>query len=308
MKIISDTAEFYLDCETAAAIGKFDGVHLGHRKILDEICRRKKDGLQICVFTFDPAPAVFFGGNDGKELTTREEKRKLFEQLGVDVLIEFPMNAITAATDPVYFAEKILAEQMRVRFLAAGPDLSFGDKGTGNVALLQKLASSLNFEIKIVDKVRVEGQIVSSTLVRQEVEKGNLLIANRYMGMPYMISGEVVRGNRIGRTLGFPTLNVIPKKSKLLPPNGVYYSEVLMDGKRYRAISNVGNKPTIGNNLGYSVETYLYDFSGDAYGKKIQIFLYEFKRSERQFNGLKELQCQLDEDIKAGSVYQKAEL
>lgn len=305
LKIIRDTADFFLEEETAAAIGKFDGIHLGHRKIIEEICKKKRDGLQTCIFTFDPAPAVYFGGCDGKELTTREEKRELFEQLGIDILIEFPMNAQTAATNPVTFAREILCRQMKVRFLAAGPDLSFGDKGAGNIALLQQLAPSLHFELKTVEKVRLHDEIVSSTLVRKEVEQGNLERARSFLGMPYMIAGKVVKGNQIGRTLGFPTLNVIPAERKLLPPNGVYYSEVLLDGVSYRAISNVGTRPTIGDNLGYSVETYLYDFSQDAYGKEIRVYLYEFKRSERQFDGLEELKRQLDEDIRAGSVYQK---
>lgn len=303
MKIISNTVDFYLEENTAACIGKFDGVHLGHRRLLEEILRRKQDGLKACVFTFDPPPAVFFGVSDGKELTTREEKRALFEQMGVDILIEFPMNAETARTPAETFAEEILARRMRVKFLAAGNDLSFGDKGAGNVALLQKLAPKLDFEIEIIDKVRQDMQIVSSTLVREKVEVGNMNRVHRLLGMPYMVSGEVVQGNRIGRTLGFPTLNVVPGATKLLPPNGVYFSETVLDGKRYRSISNVGKKPTIGENYGLNVETYLYDYDGDAYGKKVDVYLYEFRRPEMQFEGLEALKSMLQQDILVGSTY-----
>lgn len=305
LEIIRDRARFYLTDDTAAAIGKFDGIHLGHRKILQDIMEKKQQGLKTCVFTFDPSPSVFFGGGDGKELTTREEKREIFQRMGVDILIEFPLNAETAATDPVYFAREILSRQMRVRYLAAGADLSFGDKGSGNMELLQKLSPELGFETRIVEKVKLEGETVSSTLIRGQIERGELHRASLFLGMPYMLSGVVVRGNQIGRTLGFPTLNLIPQDTKLLPPKGVYYSEVLLEGRKYRAISNVGNKPTIGKNLGSSLETYLYDFTGDAYGKEIRVFLHAFRRSERRFEGLEELRRQLEEDISAGAQYQR---
>ena len=132
MEIIAGTTDFYLEKDTAVAIGKFDGVHLGHRRLLEEILNKKKNGLAACVFTFDPTPAVLFGLSDGKELTTREEKRRLFEHLGIDILIEFPLTKETAATEPERFVTEILAKQMNTRFVAAGEDLSFGKNGAGN--------------------------------------------------------------------------------------------------------------------------------------------------------------------------------
>lgn len=136
MEIIAGTTDFYLEKDTAVAIGKFDGVHLGHRRLLEEILNKKKNGLAACVFTFDPTPAVLFGLSDGKELTTREEKRRLFEHLGIDILIEFPLTKETAATEPERFVTEILAKQMNTRFVAAGEDLSFGKNGAGNAELL----------------------------------------------------------------------------------------------------------------------------------------------------------------------------
>ena len=135
MEIIAGTTDFYLEKDTAVAIGKFDGVHLGHRRLLEEILNKKKNGLAACVFTFDPTPAVLFGLSDGKELTTREEKRRLFEHLGIDILIEFPLTKETAATEPERFVTEILAKQMNTRFVAAGEDLSFGKNGAGNAEL-----------------------------------------------------------------------------------------------------------------------------------------------------------------------------
>ena len=282
--------------ETAVAIGKFDGIHIGHRRLLEEIlCRR--GALAACVFTFDPAPARLFGCPDAKELSTREEKRLLFGRMGVDILVEFPMNRETAALDAEIFAREVLAGQMQARFLAAGTDLSFGAKGAGNAALLRRLGPELGFEVKTIDKICMDGEEVSSTLVRREVEAGD-----RLLGMPYLIAGEVVRGKQIGRTLGFPTVNVLPGKDKLLPPNGVYFSQVRCGDKLYRAISNVGYKPTVTDARVMGVESYLYDFAGDLYGKHIEIYLHGFKRPERRFESVEALGRQLQKDIAAGAA------
>ncbi|MFR7401273.1 MAG: bifunctional riboflavin kinase/FMN adenylyltransferase, partial [Waltera sp.] len=155
MEIIAGTTDFYLEKDTAVAIGKFDGVHLGHRRLLEEILGRKKYGLAACVFTFDPTPAVLFGLSDGKELTTREEKRRLFERLGIDTLIEFPLTKETAATEPECFATEILAKQMKTRFVAAGEDLSFGKNGAGNAELLERMAPHLGFCDQTIEKIEV---------------------------------------------------------------------------------------------------------------------------------------------------------
>lgn len=283
--------------ETAVAIGKFDGVHLGHRKLLQEIIEQKQKGLEACVFTFDPTPAVLFGHSDGKELTTREEKRTLFERMGVDILIEFPLTMETAAIAPESFVEDILVKQMQVRFVAAGADLSFGCRGAGNASLLNTLSKKYGFEVQIIDKIMRRDIEVSSTYIRSLVEQGKMEVVEAFQGTPYTIMGTVVHGNRIGRTLGFPTVNLLPPDNKLLPPNGVYRSEVLFRGKRYRAISNVGCKPTVTNEKVMGVETYLYDFQEDIYGKEIEVYLYEFKRPEQRFASLEELKMQLQKDI-----------
>ena len=174
MEIIAGTTDFYLEKDTAVAIGKFDGVHLGHRRLLEEILNRKKNGLAACVFTFDPTPAVLFGLSDGKELTTREEKRRLFERLGIDILIEFPLTKETAATEPERFVTEILAKQMNTRFVAAGEDLSFGRNGAGNAELLEKMAPQLGFCVQTIEKIEVDGIEVSSTYIRKLVEEGRM--------------------------------------------------------------------------------------------------------------------------------------
>ena len=303
MEIITGTTQFCIEKETAVAIGKFDGVHIGHKRLLEEILEQKKNGLAACVFTFDPPPAVLFGSSDGKELTTREEKRYLFRRMGVDILIEFPLNMETAAISPETFAREILARQMNAKYIAAGTDLSFGDKGAGNAQLLRTLGPELGFEVKTIDKVCIEGKEVNSTYIREMLKMGEMQQVQQFLGTPYTIKGTVMHGNRIGRTIGFPTVNLHPDESKLLPPNGVYYSRVLFGDKSYRAISNVGYKPTVTKERVLGVESFLYDFDEEIYDEVIEVSLYEYKRPEQRFGSLDELKMQLQQDIKEGQDY-----
>ena len=303
MEIITNTVDFYLEKETAVAIGKFDGVHIGHRRLLEEIQECKKKGLASCVFTFEPAPAIFFGFSDGRLLTTKEEKRLLFERMGVDILVEFPLNKKTAAMSPAAFATEVLARQMNTRFLVAGTDLSFGAGGAGNAELLRKLGPELGFQVKTIEKVCMEGRKVSSTLVRTKVEEGEMQEAEQLLGMPYLVKGTVIKGNQIGRTIGFPTVNIQPEKDKLLPPNGVYFSQVRVGNRSYRAISNVGCMPTVSDTRVMGVESYLYQFEEDIYGAEIEVYLQKFRRPERKFDGIEALEAQLREDIAAGAVW-----
>lgn len=303
MEIIADTTKFVLTGETAAAIGKFDGMHIGHMKLLESILEQKKKGLSACVFTFDPAPAVLFGHTDGKELTTREEKRILLKRMGVDILIEFPLNKTTAATLPGDFVKDILAKRMKVRYLAAGSDVSFGAGGAGNALLLNKMAPESGFSVNIIDKVLYRGEPVSSTCVRSSVEAGNMEEAKSLLGMPYTIMGKVKHGNRIGRTLGMPTVNLQPGQNKLMPPRGVYYSTVRYQDNYYRAISNVGCKPTVTDEEVVGVESFLYDFNQEIYGEDIEVGLYAFRRPEQKFAALDGLKAQLDKDIQAGASW-----
>lgn len=306
MEIITGTTDFYIREETAAAIGKFDGVHIGHRRLLQEILDEKQNGKKACVFTFDPPPTAFFGKTNEKALTTKEEKRNIFSFMGVDILIEYPLNARTAATPPQAFVTEILCNRMNAGFVAAGVDLSFGAGGAGNAALLESMAPECGIKVRIIDKVTRNGREISSTLVREAVEQGNMVLAEELLGMPYIVEGMVLHGNRIGRTLGMPTVNLIPSEDKLLPPCGVYYSGVQMEGKFYKGISNVGYKPTIRENeKALGVETYLYDYTGDAYGKEIAVSLYEFKRPEQKFADLTALKSQVQADITAGASYRR---
>lgn len=303
MRLIQGTTEFVLDEPCAAAIGKFDGIHRGHQKLLEQILRQKEKGLLAAVFTFDPPPAVFFGRGESKGLTTREEKRKIFERLGIDVLIEFPLTKETAAMPPEQFIEEILVKKMRAAYVAAGTDVSFGDKGRGNRDMLLAYGNTHGFAVEIIDKIceeTEEGVEISSSLIREELEKGNMKRVAELIGFPYSVTGTVVHGKKLGRVLGMPTVNLLPPPDKLLPPNGVYFSNVSYGGKHYRSISNIGCKPTVSEEKVMGVETYLYDFSEDIYGKEITVNLLDFKRPEMRFASVEQLKEQMQKDIEEG--------
>lgn len=307
MHIIANTTEFQLDRPGAVAIGKFDGIHLGHQKLIQKIIEQKAKGYLATVFTFDTSAAAFFGGEE-KELTTRAEKRIVFEKMGVDVLIEFPLNRETAATEPVEFVQRYLVSQMQAAYICAGSDLSFGRRGAGNYELLQQYADGYGYQVELIDKVRIDGEEVSSTRVREAVRTGQMEAAARMLGTPYSVSGSVEHGRRLGRTIGMPTANLLPEQDKLLPPNGVYYSKVLMGDRIYRSITNIGCKPTVSENHIMGVETYLYDFTGDIYGKDITVQLLAFRRPEMKFDGVDSLKEQMQKDIAAGQIFSDKDL
>ena len=187
----------------------------------------------------------------------------------------------TADTDPAAFAENVLARQLSVRFIAAGPDLSFGAGGRGSFELLESMAGSLAFETQRVDKVQWDGAPISSTRIRGLVEEARMEEAAEMMGRAYLIRGRVEHGRQLGRTIGIPTANLIPPAEKILPPNGVYYSIVTLDGVTYDAMTNIGVKPTVSDEAKVTAETYLYGFDGDLYGQEASVSLLSFRRPER---------------------------
>lgn len=305
MQIIRDTTEFVSPGETAVSIGKFDGVHLGHRRLLEELLDQKEKGLLAAVFTFDPYPEVFFGFGSKQILTTREEKEQIFEKMGIDLLVEFPFNAKSAATPSREFVSNFLCKQMRARFIAAGPDLSFGDHGSGNFALLEEMAPEYGFKAKKIEKIIMDDNVVSSTLIRRLIDTGEVTTAARYLGEPYMVRGRIVHGKALGRRIGIPTLNQTPPEDKLLPPFGVYYSDVLIGDKKYCGMTNIGVKPTVSDEKRVTVETYLYDFKDDIYGETATVQLLTHRRPEMKFSSVEELKHTMEQDIQAGREYHK---
>ncbi len=305
MQIIQGTTEFHISQVSAVAIGKFDGIHLGHRRLLEQLIDHKSEDVSAVVFTFDPSPADFFSGRKLPELSTREEKRAYFERLGVDILIEYPLTKESAGIDPVEFIRKVLCEQLQTRYIIAGEDVSFGAGGRGNAQLLKEHSKEYGYQVELIEKVCVDGQTISSTLIRSKVSAGEMGDVREMLGEAYPVTGIICHGRQLGRTIGMPTVNLLPEGSKLLPPNGVYYSEVELEDRIYEGISNIGYKPTVTQEHVLGVETYLYDFAQDVYGKMITVRLLDFKRPEMKFAGVDELKSQMASDIAEGRYYHK---
>lgn len=297
MQIITRLDELNIQDKTAIAIGKFDGIHLGHKKLLKYILDQKQDGLKATVFTFEPSPEEFFVGHPVKQLFTRNEKRRAFENMGIDILVEFPLNEKTAATPPEDFVKTILVEDLKADYIAAGTDVSFGDKGRGDQYLLRNMSKELGFELCLIDKVMLDGEEVSSTRVRNQIADGEIPMAKRLLGSDYSIMGCVEHGKHLGHTIGIPTVNILPPAGKLLPPFGVYSSRVIIDGNEYKGMTNIGRKPTVSSDNQIGVETYIYDFDQDVYGKTIEVRLLEFKRPEMKFDSVEQLKAQMEKDI-----------
>lgn len=309
MIIINNSTKFHIDSKTAVAIGKFDGIHLGHveliNHILDYARLNKERGIKTAVFTFDMSAASFFTGKEIKEVTTMSEKRVIFEQLGIDYLVEFPLNDITAKTTPEDFVKNILVDMMNMEYIAAGNDISFGYKGQGNAELVRLMSQKCNFKVDIIEKISYEGREISSTYLREEIMKGDMEKVEKLLGHPYSFAGTVESGFKLGRKLGFPTMNLYPDEEKILPPFGVYFSNVKYNGTNYPGITNIGIRPTVASkdDKHISVETYVFDFDKDMYGKTIETELLAFRRSEMKFKDPVELKNQVDLDICAGKNY-----
>ncbi len=305
MIIIKDTINFKLTGKTAVSIGKFDGIHKGHGKIIERLREFKKEGLKTAVFSFDIPPNAYFSGKEQKVLLTGVEKRRVFEDLSIDYLIEFPFNEKTASIDPKAFVEDILIDSMKARVIVCGPDLSFGSEGKGDIELLKSYEREGAVSICIVDKEMYGGEAISSSRIREEIVSGNIERANEMLLAPYMFFGEVVHGRRLGRTMGMPTVNLLPAPDKLMPDSGVYYSGTRYAGKDYRSITNIGVKPTVVMHNGkekpvMGVETYIYDFDREIYGDELFVSLYHFVRPERKFDSVDALKEEMHKDIEQG--------
>ncbi|MBR3684437.1 MAG: bifunctional riboflavin kinase/FAD synthetase [Lachnospiraceae bacterium] len=303
MIILANTTDIHINGPSAVAIGKFDGVHKGHQMLLEQVIKYKEKGYQAVAFTFDPSPAVFFSGGKEKVLLTREEKREWLESMGIDVLIEYPMNRNTADILPEIFIKEVLVERLHTKVLVAGEDISYGKKGAGDLSLLQSLSKEFGYEVNVIEKMRYDEKIISSTLIRDSVLEGDMEYVGRLLGTPYSLRGVVSHGSNKGTGFHMPTANLIPSEDKLLPPFGVYFSKVRVDGCEYAAITNIGMKPTVSDKPVVGVETFLYNYSGDLYGKKIEVYMLQFLRPEQKFETVELLIRQLEQDKRKGQEY-----
>lgn len=307
MICFKDTREFKIAEPTVVTIGKFDGRHKGHQKLLRLMLEIKEEyGYQTAIFSFDMAPVALIQGKPQTVITTNQERRNNMEKMGIDYLVEYPFTKEVAHLSPEKFVEHILVGQMHAKVIVVGTDCGFGYQRAGNAKLLEDISSKYGYRLVVVEKEQEDNRDISSTYVREELNRGNIEKANELLGEPYAIHGTVVHGNHIGGSvLGFPTVNIIPPPEKLLPPFGVYVSRVWIDGVSYGGITNIGRKPTVGKPSPVGVETFIFDLNQDLYGKNIEVQLLTFERPEKKFDSLEELKQQLEQDKEYGLNYLK---
>ena len=306
MKIFESLDDIKQIDETVVALGNFDGVHMGHQQIITRTVRSAKAvGLGSAVFTFSNHPSTVLGrGEPVKNILYAEEKNRIIEEMGVDYLINIPFTKEILTMAPERFIKEILVDRLRIREAYCGFNYSFGYKASGTPEVLMHEGLKHGFGLHVQEPYKIDDIVVSSTYIRQLISEGRMQEATRFLGRMYDIGGEVIMGNKLGRTIGFPTMNLVIDETMITPPNGVYITFCTFDGKRYPAVTNVGNKPTIGE-YAKNIETHVFNYDGDAYGKHIDVEFVKWTRPEQKFDGIEALQNQIQSDCITAKAYHR---
>ncbi|MCR4781936.1 MAG: bifunctional riboflavin kinase/FAD synthetase [Lachnospiraceae bacterium] len=293
MKIINDFFENKIEEPTAITIGKFDGFHLGHEKLISLL---KKTSLEKMVLTFDVSPRITLdSAEDKRNLLSFEERMSILENEDIDYCLICKFDDRFIKTEAEDFI-RILKERYHMEYLCVGSDFRFGYKGLGDIYVLKELSLKYNFKLEVIEKIKDKNIEISSSLIRSEIIDGNVKMANELLGYPYFVRGKISHGKKIGSKIGIPTINLLPPSDKLLAKNGVYLTEVDILDKTYFGITNIGIRPTIEDDGHVSVETNLLNFNGDLYGEEATVRFLEFVRPEKTFNSLEELKRQIESD------------
>ena len=279
---------------TSVALGLFDGVHLGHRAVLKTAAAQKMNGLTPCAFTFPPESTA---GKTAEYIYSDKEKQMLLTSSCDIAKIFSPQFSEICMMDGDTFARSILRKELNAAYVACGKDFRFGKDAAWGIDELAGFGRKYGFTVQAVDDVCCGNERVSSTAVRKLLQKGELRRANLFLGEPYMIMKEISSGAQLGRTIGFPTANQLFSKGQLVPAYGVYASRTLYEGKWYPSMTNIGIKPTVSYGGAPLAETYISGFSGDLYGKTVQVVLLDFIRPEKRFSDLDELKQQIRRDV-----------
>lgn len=287
--------------DTVVTLGKFDGLHLGHKELIDDVL--KSIGLTKVLFTFNVNPISILSGKDFKVIYTDEERKNLLKDSGLDYMVDYPFTRETINTSADEFIEKIIHGKLGAKKLVVGTDFRFGKNRLGDVELLKRKSKNYHYELKVIEKKKMYGEIISSTRIRALIKRGDIKTANELLGRAFSFSGEIIHGNHLGHTVGMPTINIKPDESKLLPPFGVYASDTELDGVTYRGITNIGVKPTISDNNTVGVETWLFGLNKDVYGHVAKVKLLDFIRPEMKFASLEEVKMQVNIDAKRAKEF-----
>ena len=307
MKIFNSLDEIKDIRPCAVALGNFDGVHKGHQQLISKAVKAAgKHGIAAAVFTFSNHPrGMVEGGKEVRNIMYQEEKIALIEKLGVDYLFNIEFTRQIQTMEPAAFIEELLAGRLKAAEIFCGFNYRFGYKAAGNIRFLREEGKKLGFKVNVIEPVIIDGEVVSSTLIRGLIRSGDVDECCKFLGRNYDIGGEVVVGNRLGRKIGFPTSNIMIDENMVTPPNGVYITYCIYNGVKYPSVTNVGVKPTVGV-YKKNMETHIFNFDKELYGKMIRVEFLQKTRDEQKFESVEALSRQITDDcITARSFHRR---
>ena len=300
MHIYTHISELKDVANSIVTIGTFDGVHLGHQKIIRRLVDiKQKQGGETILFTFDPHPrkVLFPDQTDLKLITTTKEKCELLKQFGIDHVLVYPFTKAFSQMHATDYISDIIAKGLKTKTLVIGYDHRFGSNREGSIDTLKELSSIYNFVVEEIPAQEINQLNISSTRIRKAIEEGDIKTANDFLGYPFFVTGIVVKGKQLGRTIGYPTANIfVEDKDKLIPKIGVYAVNVVVDGKRYKGMLNVGINPTTDTDKLIKIEVNIFEFDEDIYGHDIKVEFVKWIRNEEKFANLEELKSALAND------------
>ena len=303
MRLIKDLAEIKRDTKSVITLGTFDGLHLGHQQIVEEVIRKSKLlGGRNYLLTFDPHPRkVIPGRNDIKLLSTLDEKISILEQLSLENLFVINFTSEFSKQSPEEFVEKYLVNGIGLNEIVIGYDHHFGKERDGNFELLQQLGSKFNFQVTLIPEFSVDGETISSTKIRNALIAGDVVKTAKMLGRNYSFKGTIVRGDGRGKKLGFPTANIsVDDQDKLLPAKGIYVAECMVEDEKHFGLLSLGSRPTFHKDGDVIPEFYIFDFDRDIYDQVMQVNLVERIRDEEKFNSVDDLIIRMKKDEEVG--------
>lgn len=309
MEIFTSLNDIRINNKTAVALGTFDGIHLGHKVILEEALHAAgEDNLKTLCFTFSNHPFNFIMDRDEndphaiKYIASNEEKTMILKKMGFDYLVNIPFDENMMKMRAKAFFRDVLINILNASFISVGFNYTYGARAEGRAEDLIEEGNREGIRVMVHDAVCVDGDVVSSTLVRKMILKGELDRVGDYLGRNYSFRGTVEHGKKIGSRIGFPTINIIAPRNKVLPPNGVYFSSIELEGRVYKSISNIGVKPTVGS-ADKTIETYIFGFNDETYGKEVIVSFEKFLREEMFFENKIQLHNQIEKDCESALKY-----
>lgn len=305
MNTYHSISEFNSKAPTVLTIGTFDGMHIGHQKILDRVFKTAKEKeLASLVLTFFPHPRMVLQKESNLKLIhTIEERKIILEKSGLEHLIVHPFSKEFSRLTATEFVRDVLVHQLNIKHIIIGYDHRFGRNRTANIEDLKDFGELYDFTVEEISAQDINEVAVSSTKIRKAIQEGNLVVANEYLGSSFELNGVVARGRGIGKTIAFPTANIkIDESYKIIPKSGVYIAKAVIEGKEYTGMMNIGSNPTV-NGTEQSIEIHLFDFNADIYHKNISVEILKRIRDERKFDSIALLQNQLKKDQEEALTY-----